>query len=418
MNTFQIRKLSDNSLNGPYNINIIKAYIVANKLGPQDKMLIEGKEIPLLEVKHFHSLWVQKGMILSSQKPTESRKKQGKVVFFSKGRTTPPGPNPTYAGQLSKNPLVKILYRFMLSKQTGRIHFRQGRQTVDLFLEDGQLHHAASNIQETRLGEILVSKRNLNQSQVQQALLQANNQRRPLAQVIQEHKWVTSQDLKAAFDAQIKQRIFMVFSWATGVYRFYEKQITGSTFPSKVDILIVLKEGVLAQQSISVISNSLIDLQNRRVARLKHPGLDPRSLQLNPSEKRFYRNISNNDPLRDVLGETIEKDLMSEDGATRLLYLFWQIDLVGIGKELLGERTQKRLDKLENLIKQLKGQTHLQRLSLEGGANKKDIRQAYIKIAKVLHPDQLPPGTHLNVAKKTEEAFALIADAYRILYGK
>ncbi|RYZ36272.1 MAG: tetratricopeptide repeat protein [Myxococcaceae bacterium] len=73
------------------------------------------------------------------------------------------------------------------------------------------------------------------------------------------------------------------------------------------------------------------------------------------------------------------------------------------------------LPTLRTLAAALKEQNHFQRLGLteqtDGGA----VKVAYFRMAKLYHPDTLPPGAPPELEKLKAEVFAYIGDAYRTL---
>ncbi len=63
----------------------------------------------------------------------------------------------------------------------------------------------------------------------------------------------------------------------------------------------------------------------------------------------------------------------------------------------------------------LKGQTHFQRLGLAEQADASAVKIAYFKLAKLYHPDTLPPNAPPELEKLQAEIFGYIGDAYRTL---
>ncbi|MFL5350762.1 MAG: DnaJ domain-containing protein [Hyalangium sp.] len=63
----------------------------------------------------------------------------------------------------------------------------------------------------------------------------------------------------------------------------------------------------------------------------------------------------------------------------------------------------------------MKGQNHFERLSLTDQADASAVKVAYFKLAKLYHPDTLPPGAPPELEKLKAEIFGYIGDAYRTL---
>ena len=63
----------------------------------------------------------------------------------------------------------------------------------------------------------------------------------------------------------------------------------------------------------------------------------------------------------------------------------------------------------------LKAQNHFERLGLTDQADAGAVKIAYFKLAKLYHPDTLPPGAPPELEKLKAEIFGYIGDAYRTL---
>ncbi len=63
----------------------------------------------------------------------------------------------------------------------------------------------------------------------------------------------------------------------------------------------------------------------------------------------------------------------------------------------------------------MKGQNYFERLGLTDQADASAVKIAYFKLAKLYHPDTLPPGAPPELEKLKAEIFGYIGDAYRTL---
>ncbi|AEI62543.1 DnaJ domain-containing protein [Corallococcus macrosporus] len=70
---------------------------------------------------------------------------------------------------------------------------------------------------------------------------------------------------------------------------------------------------------------------------------------------------------------------------------------------------------LRQLTTAMKQQNHFQRLGLTEQTNSSAVKIAYFRLAKLYHPDTLPPGAPPELEKLKAEVFAYIGDAYRTL---
>lgn len=70
---------------------------------------------------------------------------------------------------------------------------------------------------------------------------------------------------------------------------------------------------------------------------------------------------------------------------------------------------------LRQQLATLKEQNHFERLGLKQDAEGSAVKIAYFRLAKLYHPDTLPPGASPEQEKLTADIFAAIGDAYRVL---
>ncbi|MCI0571285.1 MAG: DnaJ domain-containing protein [Myxococcaceae bacterium] len=73
------------------------------------------------------------------------------------------------------------------------------------------------------------------------------------------------------------------------------------------------------------------------------------------------------------------------------------------------------LPSLRTLLDALKGQNHFQRLGVPENADTSAVKAAYFRLARVHHPDTVPPGAPQEMAKLKADIFAAIGEAYRAL---
>ncbi|WP_257452359.1 J domain-containing protein [Archangium lipolyticum] len=70
---------------------------------------------------------------------------------------------------------------------------------------------------------------------------------------------------------------------------------------------------------------------------------------------------------------------------------------------------------LRELAEKLKEQNHFERLGLGADTNGPAVKIAYFKLARLYHPDTLPPGAPPELEKLKADVFAYIGEAYRAL---
>ncbi|WP_037584802.1 DnaJ domain-containing protein, partial [Stigmatella aurantiaca] len=80
-----------------------------------------------------------------------------------------------------------------------------------------------------------------------------------------------------------------------------------------------------------------------------------------------------------------------------------------------GPSATDEISTLRQLAPVMKAQNHFERLGLTEQADAGAAKIAYIKLARLYHPDTLPPGAPPELEKLKAEVFGYIGDAYRTL---
>ncbi|WP_043431275.1 J domain-containing protein, partial [Cystobacter fuscus] len=70
---------------------------------------------------------------------------------------------------------------------------------------------------------------------------------------------------------------------------------------------------------------------------------------------------------------------------------------------------------LQELAQKMKEQNHFERLGVGADTNGPAVRIAYFKLAKLYHPDTIPPGAPPEMEKLKADIFAYIGEAHRTL---
>jgi hypothetical protein len=423
LESYIIRK-GDGKLEGPYSLRVIKAFVVAGKLKAADILITSEGELQLQQHEALRSLWQDKQHD-SSDKTNDKTPEElnnannsastGQVVFY-RGKVLPPGPKPTYAGNFIKHSVVHLLFQLFLAKETGRLHLRNGHDSVDIFIEHGNPTYVVSNDMNTMMGELLIREGVVPRDLANLALDASNEQQKPLGQILLYEHILSAEGIQSILAMQFKKRLFIPFSWKDKtIYRFYRDQITGAQFPFYFNLLELLKIGVLEWMPIAQIRDLIIPHKNRRAVRMIHPKLSIEQLDLSTTDLKLYAFIDQMTPIEDLVDLAVTKGILDEERAYRLFYLLWQLQLLRLDEAILGNRIRTQLDELDLYLEQLKQQTFLERMGLQSGASNEEIRQAYIQLAKKYHTDNLPPGTHPEISQKMSLVFALIVEAYRTL---
>jgi len=134
-------------------------------------------------------------------------------------------------GQVTELPLPDILQHLRLSRSTGVLSLVSGGARKALYLKDGRVVFASSNLPNDRLGEILIREGKITVDEYE-ASIRAITKGKRQGKVLVEMGALSPKDLWEGVQFQVKEIVYTVFQWD-------KERITVD-----LDILILILEGV------------------------------------------------------------------------------------------------------------------------------------------------------------------------------
>ena len=138
------------------------------------------------------------------------------------------------SGKIQDHPLSELLQKFQASKATGTLTLRHNGREKSIYIKNGDIVFAASNVEEDRLGATLVKAGKLTPQQVQDVLRLQGASNKKFGAVIVEFGYVKPRELFEGLKFQVKEIIFSLFRWDEGLYRF-----TPGALPDDAIVLVL-----------------------------------------------------------------------------------------------------------------------------------------------------------------------------------
>jgi hypothetical protein len=137
-------------------------------------------------------------------------------------------------GQISELPVPDILQHLRLSQATGILTLVAGGARKALYLKDGRVVFASSNLPNDRLGEILLREGKITVEEYE-ASIKAITKGKRQGKVLVEMGALSPKDLWEGVQFQVKEIVYTVFQWDEGQFHFEE-----SSLPEKERITVDL----------------------------------------------------------------------------------------------------------------------------------------------------------------------------------
>jgi hypothetical protein len=137
-------------------------------------------------------------------------------------------------GQLVDLPLPDILQQLRVSGSTGILSLVSGGARKAIYIRDGRVVFAASNLPNDRLGELLLREGKITVEEYE-ASIRAISKGKRQGKALVEMGALSPKDLWEGVQFQIKEIVYSVFQWADGQFHF-----EASSLPEKERITVDL----------------------------------------------------------------------------------------------------------------------------------------------------------------------------------
>jgi hypothetical protein len=137
-------------------------------------------------------------------------------------------------GQVSELPIAEVLHHLRLSRATGILSLISGGARKALYVKDGRVVFASSNLPNDRLGEILIREGKITVEEYDTSIKAISKGKRQ-GKVLVEMGALRPKDLWEGVQFQVKEIVYSVFQWDDGQFHFEE-----SSLPEKERITVDL----------------------------------------------------------------------------------------------------------------------------------------------------------------------------------
>jgi tetratricopeptide (TPR) repeat protein len=327
---------------------------------------------------------------------------------------------PLFVGNLTETPFPKLFNEICSMGISGTLFVERGRAKKNLAFDHGKPATVTSNLLQEVLGRYLVSIGKISEEQYNESINSAFKSQRLHGDILIERGLLTNGELAKYLQQQSLEKLLNLFKWAEGEYRFFKKDFMSlrSDFTSLTPESIVLM-GVKRCYGLERLAAVIEPYNNDYL----YPGTK-RSAFLSTADlgddERWLLDLADGTK---TVKETIELSPLEFIDSYRLIYGAIVTDVLSVkdvrGQESTGNQVQEpereAAAKILATYHEMMTRNYFEILEVDADASPADVKRAYVRLAKVYHPDSLGPGTAPLVVKTANQIFDLVAKAYRVL---
>ncbi|PYQ01772.1 MAG: hypothetical protein DMF82_18340 [Acidobacteria bacterium] len=180
--------------------------------------------------------------------------------------------------------LFKLMREIFLGRKSGHLHFTHGKERRSLLIHGGHILHGTSDVLGEHLGDVLVRYGLLEQPELNQATKIVLKERKRLGAVLAERGLMDTERLSSAVSLHVREILFNVAERGDGSYAFEDTATDeGDSAASKLSTIEMILETARRVQDPSVVSQVLGDIDRVLVAS-DNPQLRFQSIALTPKE--------------------------------------------------------------------------------------------------------------------------------------
>ena len=123
-------------------------------------------------------------------------------------------------GSIKKTPVAPVLGKLWRQKETGALLLRNDKVKKIIYMDAGEVVAVKSNLVSECLGRLLVRERLITADQCTESIKRMKSSGKRQGQVLVEMNVVTEKNLQFGLEMQLETKLFEVFLWDAGEYRF------------------------------------------------------------------------------------------------------------------------------------------------------------------------------------------------------
>ncbi|MDP8256072.1 MAG: response regulator [Candidatus Alcyoniella australis] len=395
----------------------------------------------------------------------EDENEQEQAQQASSEKTEDPGvlePNVLLEGDLDKIPFPQLLHSLYVLNKTGSLNIQTDGIEKEVAIKEGYPVSVSTNIESEYFGNFLVRLRKITPEICAESVERLKTANRLQGTILIEMGELTPNELVYYLRLQMREKLFEIFSWRSGNYRFVEDPtITGDISQIDMSVANVINEGVRRHYDMNRLLPLIEPHDDQYVALGSDLFYRLQDLELTPTESRMLDAIDGTQALSNVMA-TSGLDMQR---SYQIIYALWAAGMIEFraaatkpgdeeqsvrptpspkddtppepdakqpaesaptakpkkqvvekgAEEPTTEEAQVRR-KVYAMWQRVQSDNHFEVLGIgDEEPTESDVRAAYHRLAKDFHPDRFFGKASKDVRDRVEEIFRRVLKSYEAL---
>ena len=209
-----------------------------------------------------------------------------------------------WRGSVARESFARILRRLYLERKSGALLLVRGGIKKIVYFQNGYPISVRSNVLGECLGQILLTRRLIDRTVLDEALERMRSERRQQGAILVEMGALSPHNLTRALLGQMEAKLYDLFAWQAGSFRFIEgKQPSEEPVKLEEAPAAIILEGVRRHYDADQQNNVLGRFEGQYVKLSADPRQRLQDLTTDPDERAFALGIDGTRRLNPILDE-------------------------------------------------------------------------------------------------------------------
>jgi len=366
-----------------------------------------------------------------------------RIVSKQLGNRAAGNPSTTkLSGSVQEIPVPGLLHHLHGMRASGVLQVQHGKKKKQVQLREGSPVAVRSNLVNETLGNLLVASGKITMDVMHESLLRVKRGEGLHGQILKAMHMLDEEDLATALRNQAEEKLFELFAWEEGQFRFHRAaRLRGANaLTVRRAMPSVIMEGVRWRTPLAVVDGFLLDQAERFPVRGESPFFQFQDAPIDDAARAWLERLEGGL----ALGSVLEAD---EDDR-RIVYALLTLEILSLRDELsracrgkggaarthvrrIRERSHAVQDsearaarpsvaeegirkELARMAQRFQQADAFAVLGVEQRSCDDEVREAYTDLAKRTHPDRFV-GSSGAVIRLAEEVFGNVSRAYEAI---